>query len=376
MASLMTHINFAKRCLAVLACCSVLLFTFAFEASAAAANLEKLLKTEKSKAAERKASLERLTAEERTLNKDLEKAEKLILDIEQKLASQQQNLGGLLESDNDARQEYKKLLAEKTQTEQAQAELFSLLWELVCAEWSVGGRDMADWDRVDREYRWSEALFRSLDTYRIKLEKEEAALAEVLGRREKISKAMQVQLAEMDNEKKQLLQARIDYAKRLTVVRKQKQSTTDELAEIVKLVDSLNLQIEEQSGEIQKQKGRLPWPVQGTVKKRFNLKVEPPFRGYGIATGQNAEVVAVAKGVVVHNDIARGFGRVVIIQHGKEYYSLYAFLGESSLQVGTNVRSRQRIGKTGVYPDVGNHGIYFELRFNQKAINPEQWLAS
>ncbi len=355
---------------------TMLLFAPLAKASSSPAVLESMLKTEKKKAAERKASLEGLTKEERALHKDLEKAEKRILDIEKTLAGQQEKIGELLAADGQARKDYQELLAKQAKTEEALAELSFMLWELTCQEIATGSRGMAEWDRVDREYNWSKALFASLASYRSTLEQEEAELAKILGRRETISKQTQTELASMEKEKQGLLQARIDYNKKLGLVRKEKEAAQDELEKILKIVDSLNLQLEEQSGEIQKQKGRLPQPAQGAIKKKFAPGANPPFRGIGIATQENAPVVSVAKGVVVHNDIARGFGRVVLIQHGKEYYSLYAFLGESGLAVGEKVSSRQVIGKAGVYPAVGNHGIYFELRFNQKAINPEQWLAS
>ena len=82
-----------------------------------------------------------------------------------------------------------------------------------------------------------------------------------------------------------------------------------------------------------------------------------------------------AGGKVVHNDVLRGFGTVLILQHGDDYYSLYAFLGNSPLQVGQDVAGRQQLGTVGYYPAIRGPGLYFELRFKQKAINPEQWLS-
>ena len=343
-------------------------------AAPSAATLEKMLATEQKKAAERSASLQRLTEEERSLNTDLATAEKRILDLESGIATHQGALTQLAASDSEARKEYEALLAEQKRTETAQTEVLRLIWEIQCKRISVGGREMADWAIIDREYRWSQGLYLSLDEYRKQLDDQEARLAEVLGRREKLSEEMKGRLVAINQEKNSLLQARIAYGKRLATLRRQKESTEEEISQLMKLVDSLNIQLEEQAGAIERKKGKLPWPVQGTVKKRFATAGANPCRGLAIAAKQGAPVQAIALGTVVHNDVLRGFGTVLIVQHGDEYYSLYAFLGESPLRVGDAVAARQVIGKTGFYPDIDGPGMYFELRFHQKAINPEQWL--
>lgn len=345
-------------------------------AATSTAALEKMLVTEQKKAAERNASLQRLTDEERSLNADLALAETRILELESGIATHQDALTELAASDSEAHREYEALLAEQKRTETAQTEVLRLIWDIQCKRISVGGREMADWAIVDREYRWSQGLYLSLDEYRKQLDDQEIRLAEVLGRREKLSGEMKGRLAAINREKNSLLQARIAYGKRLTALRRQKESTEEELTRLMKLVDSLNLQLEERAGAIERQKGKLPWPVQGTVKKHFALAGTNPCRGLAIAARQGAPVQSIAAGTVVHNDVLRGFGTVLIMQHGDEYYSLYAFLGESPLRVGDAVTARQVIGKAGFYPDLEGPGMYFELRFHQKAINPEQWLSA
>lgn len=124
-------------------------------------------------------------------------------------------------------------------------------------------------------------------------------------------------------------------------------------------------------------KGRLPWPVErGNLRLGFKADADPPHRGMGLAVFEGEQVHAVAWGKVVHNETLRGYGKVVILVHGEEYYSLYAYLADTNVEVGEEVEAGQIIGRAGYFPEVKGPGLYFELRFHQKAINPKAWLAS
>ncbi|MCL1939752.1 MAG: peptidoglycan DD-metalloendopeptidase family protein [Desulfovibrionaceae bacterium] len=365
----------------ILFCAFMLVVSAPVPSSAAApvsvSQLEKDLAREKKKAAERKQNLQRLTEQERTLNADLAAAEKRILELEKGLASQQTKLRELGGADNKLRIEYETLLAEQAKTEEAQAQALRLLWEATGKRIAVGSRDLPDWAETDREYAWSRELYASLEKYRKQLDQQEAKLAQVLGRRDKISRDVQSGMQTVNEEKSKLLKARIEYDKKLAELRRQRGSTEAELQNILKLVDSLNLEIAQRSkGDIASMKGKLPWPVSGKVRVRYAPQSDPASRGLGFSTADGAEVKAVAGGTVVHNDVLRGFGTVLILQHGEEYYSLYAFLGSSPLKVGQDVAGRQAIGTAGYYPAIKGSGLYFELRFKQKAINPEAWFAS
>jgi len=357
------------------------LFMSAAPNSAAApvpvSQLEKDLAREQQKAAQRRKSLQRLTEQERKLNTDLAAAEKRILDLEKGIASQQARLRQLDGADSKARAEYEALLAEQARTEEAQAQALRLLWEATGRRIAVGGREMADWTETDREYVWSRELYASLEKYRKELDEQEAKLAQVLGRRDKISRDVQRSVRAVNEEKSKLLKTRIEYDRRLAELRRQRGSTEAELQNILKLVEGLNLQISERyKGSIASMKGKLPLPVSGTVRVRYAPQGNPASRGLGFSATEGAEVRAVAGGTVVHNDVLRGFGTVLILQHGEEYYSLYAFLGNSPMKVGQDVAGRQTIGTAGYYPAIKGPGLYFELRFKQKAINPEPWFAS
>ena len=342
-------------------------------AAPSVSELEKRIAAENRRTTERRNTLKRLTRQEQQLDANLAAAEKRINSIEERLDELQNQFASLAKSDTQAAKEYEVLLEEQKKTRAAQEEITCLLWQVACKKESVGNRDMLDWAASDREHRWSVALLKAFSAYGKELAGHQAKLENVLARRTQYSKEIAANIEKADAEKEKLLKSRLDYDKRLSAVRNEKKDAEDEIAELLRLVESLNFQLEEAGGAIERQKGRLPWPVIGPVK----LSYAPAAgrRGLGIGAAEGSPVKAVAAGKILHNDIVRGFGTVLIVQHGDEYYSLYAFLGSSPLGVGQQVARGQEIGKVGFYPAIHEPGMYFELRFRQKAINPEQWLA-
>ena len=121
-------------------------------------------------------------------------------------------------------------------------------------------------------------------------------------------------------------------------------------------------------------KGKTPWPAKGKVVVRYAPNASPPVRGIGLSLAANAEVRAVAWGKVVHSDVLRGLGYVVVLMHPKQYYTVYAHLSGSPYKVGQEVKQGAVLGRAGHYPPAGGPGIYFELRSHEKAVNPETWL--
>ncbi|MDR1360157.1 MAG: peptidoglycan DD-metalloendopeptidase family protein [Deltaproteobacteria bacterium] len=344
-------------------------------AAPSVSQLEKNLARERERAAARRAGLKRLTEQERQINASLAEAEDRVLRLESGLEAQQKRLLELARNDDSSRLEYESLLEEQGRTEKALAGTLRLLWEIACGRLAAGSRNTLDWAETDREYAWTQGLYLRLEGHRRELAAREIRLAEVLGRRQKLALEIRQRLKAVEEEKNALLQNRVAYEQRLAALRRERLDTEAELESVLKLADSLNMQIAKASVDIAKLKGRLPWPVAGTLRQKYAPAASPPSRGLGFASAEGAAVQAVAAGKVVHNNVLRGFGTVLILQHGEEYYSLYAFLGGSPLKVGEEVLGRQRIGTSGYYPAVNGSGMYFELRFKQKAINPEQWLA-
>ncbi len=126
-------------------------------------------------------------------------------------------------------------------------------------------------------------------------------------------------------------------------------------------------------------KGRLPWPVRGRVISVFGEKRHPLFRtriensGIEIETKAGTEVVAVAEGRVIYLSRLRGYGNLLILEHGNEYYTLYARLSEISVWPGSEVRRLQRIGVVGEGETGASPCLYFEIRKGKHPLDPLEW---
>lgn len=106
---------------------------------------------------------------------------------------------------------------------------------------------------------------------------------------------------------------------------------------------------------------------------RYAPEGDPASNGIGLALTPGTPIRSVSKGKVVHNDQLRGFGQVVVVFHGEDYYSLYAFLSDAPVPVGREVNQENRSASADSIQGRRNR-IVFRIAFWQKAINPLKWL--
>jgi murein hydrolase activator len=127
-------------------------------------------------------------------------------------------------------------------------------------------------------------------------------------------------------------------------------------------------------------RGRLPWPTDGRVVSAFGAQVHPRFgtrtfrNGVDIEPGEGRDVAAVFGGHVVYTGWFKGYGNLIILDHENEYYTLYAHVADILVKEGDDVKQGQRIGTVGDTGSLEGTRLYFEVRFEGKPQNPEQWL--
>ena len=123
-------------------------------------------------------------------------------------------------------------------------------------------------------------------------------------------------------------------------------------------------------------KGRLDWPVKGRIISRFGQKKAGHSlhsRGVFIRTPGGSKVAAISWGRVVYADWLRGFGLIIVIDHGDKYLSLYGHNHTLYKQVGDWVKSGEIIAATGDSGGMGHSGLYFEIRKRGIPLNPVKW---
>ncbi len=111
----------------------------------------------------------------------------------------------------------------------------------------------------------------------------------------------------------------------------------------------------------------LAWPAAGKVTRNFDGSKS---NGLFIANSSGTPIVAASAGTVAYAASGlRGYGHLVIIKHGSEFLSIYAHNRKLLVKEGQNVKQGQKIAEMGD-SDSKQVGLYFELRYNGRAVNP------
>ena len=133
------------------------------------------------------------------------------------------------------------------------------------------------------------------------------------------------------------------------------------------------------SAEFSKNKGKLPWPVNGSIVGKFgkqfhpvykNLEL-PPNNGVDIAVSRGAEIKSVFKGVVKQVFVMPGYNQCVLISHGN-YFTFYCKLKSVNVKAGDKVATGEVIGKVDTIN--GDTQLHFEVWRDTRPQNPEVWL--
>jgi septal ring factor EnvC (AmiA/AmiB activator) len=133
---------------------------------------------------------------------------------------------------------------------------------------------------------------------------------------------------------------------------------------------------------IRKARGRLPFPLEhGRIEVRFGRAVDKRFntvtlqKGIDVRAPLGTPVKAVWDGKVAHAGWFKGFGNLLIIDHGDRVFSLMAHLDSLEKAVGDVVRQGDEVGTVGDTGSLKGAYLYFELRDGQKPLDPERWLS-
>ncbi len=173
----------------------------------------------------------------------------------------------------------------------------------------------------------------------------------------------------------------------LATLSKQIKSSTQELAELkenekrlTELIASIRQAINDiplltqQNKPFKNLKGKLSWPIKGSIRKKFgSARKSGRYDGVVIAASEGTVIRSISHGRVVYADWLRGYGLLIIVDHGANYMSLYAFNEGLYKEVGDWVEVGEAIGTVGVSGGQQKAGLYFSIRKNGKPVNPIHW---
>ena len=229
-----------------------------------------------------------------------------------------------------------------------------------------------------------------LDALRVNLQTIEASSQEYAERQKQLSKQLNEQkklkqtiAQENDNKNKLLKKLDSGIAEKSSTIKKLKadkkrlSALIQRLEEQRKAKAQTNKQFVPAKGGFTKQKGRLILPVVGKIKVAYGQKQWPSgLRSNGLqvlpSQAGNNNVRAIYEGRVIFSNWLKGFGNLIIIEHGGGYISLYGNNQILNKKEGDIVAPREVIA---TYRQTKNQpNFYFEMRHKGKTINPQSWL--
>ncbi len=131
---------------------------------------------------------------------------------------------------------------------------------------------------------------------------------------------------------------------------------------------------EAKSSGFARAKGRLEKPVSGYVVTEYGQSISKGVTSKGVVykTRNNAQVIAPYDGTVIFSGPFKGYGNIIIVEHGDGYLSLLAGLGQIDCDVGQKLLSGEPVG---TMPSSGDAKLYVEIRKDRQPINPKPWIA-
>lgn len=293
---------------------------------------------------------------------------------------------------DDHKQRLLNLAGEQSRLEQEKQGQQSVLAEQLASAYRMGRQDQLkvllnqqDPQRLSRIMNYYEYLNQS----RVESIRQFQQTLEELSQIETEIQTTQSSLVEqqqsLQNKSQQLADSRRQRQKLLDALQQKIANTDDRLkadkARLQRLVTQLkqtldNNDLSWESKEFRQLKGKLSWPTAGKISSHFGSSQEGiASEGIMIAAPAGREVRAVHNGRVVFSDWLRGYGLLIIIDHGSGYMSLYGHNQALHKTVGDWVSAKETIATVG---DTGGNrysGLYFAIRYKGQPYNPRPWLS-
>ncbi|HOX44256.1 MAG TPA: peptidoglycan DD-metalloendopeptidase family protein [Myxococcota bacterium] len=236
---------------------------------------------------------------------------------------------------------------------------------------------------VSRLARADAGLVSDLERHQALLADSERQLAEQKARLEALA-------TEMRARERRTSQARAEKLRALELVNEQRalheraqrelKAARGRLARLVSAIEGQPRAADSSKG-FASWRGRLPAPVAGgRVEVAFGRQVDERFgtvtlaRGVDVRAPAGAPVRAVYPGLVAFADVFEGYGRLVILEHGGGYFTLYAHLEGFAVKKGERVEQGQPVGRLGDSGSLKGAFLYFEVRQGGRAVDPGAWV--
>jgi len=226
---------------------------------------------------------------------------------------------------------------------------------------------------------------RAVTRFQSEREQLRARTTELADRERKVAAARRI----VEQRQRAVAAARADKERTLLSLRNQGNASEQKLAELeekAKRLEHLLDVLSRQNGaaaaatDIRSVQGALAWPVQGKIIEHFGKQRNAKFstvtfsNGLKIAAAPGAEVRSVFAGTVLFSQWFKGYGNLVILDHGNRVFSLYGNLKSPAVAVGDRINAGQALAGVGESEDAHSGYLYFEIRQDNKPEDPQKWL--
>ena len=393
----------------ILLFCVVLLAISAIVARGATPDEERAhLETVKQQLHEKRTEYQKITWQEKDLTAELRSIERSIKKYQQELQHQQQ----VLEKN---KQNLKKIEGNLSQLRQKYQTSKTILEKRLRALYKMGELGyltpllaMSSYDNIQQQLKYLQHISKSdrqllqragKDIQSIQKEKKalETNKQKILRIQTKI-KDKQADITKQQQQKSQLLQRLETQKQQHAAAIKKLEESAAALEKLLKELEGPEKITSSQAAETEPgkvvrfpaeipifakhfraNKGKLIWPVEGRIVTKFGpIRIgdtSTHYNGVDIQAPQGTPVHSVFKGTVKFADRFRDFGKLVIIDHGGNFYTLYARADKLTVKPGDFVETRQVLGRIGNTDSAKGAHLYFEVRANGKPVNPKSWLA-
>jgi septal ring factor EnvC (AmiA/AmiB activator) len=156
---------------------------------------------------------------------------------------------------------------------------------------------------------------------------------------------------------------------------------SERLAALLDLLEGHARALAPGAASIRTYQGALDWPLKGKVAVPFGRIANPRFpktflrsTGWTLEAPPGTEVRSIFSGEVVYAQWLKGYGNLVVVDHGDGVFTLYGRLVTGTIGRGARVALGDRLGLLGETPDDEVPGLYFEIRDNRSSVDPAHWL--
>lgn len=329
-------------------------------------------------------TLEQSNQRQKEIEKQLKKDDKSIAITAAKLNKLQQQKKATNKQIATLQAEQKQLQKQKKQQEDS-------LGEQLRSAYSSGHHDYLKLllnqqgpSKVERTLTYyqylNEARINSIEDFKLTIVK----LKEIELEQEVQAKKLQQLLEKQQQEKLALEKKQVSRKSTLIALNSTILSSRQRLSKLeneeISLIQTLariqaKLQLEKQLKGLKSLKNKLSWPSKGRLTHRFGTQKQGYLKWKGVLINSNigATVNTIHNGKVIFADWLKGYGLVIVIDHGEGYMSLYGHNQALLKNIGDRVETGEPVALVGQSGGQSSSGLYFEIRHKGKPVNPKFW---